>query len=96
MLLATDALWRDGALLRNMGLEITAGRVSDIRPLGTDTPDLHAALVAPLFTDLQVNGGGGVMVNGQPNADGCGPLRRRIGAAAPARSCPPSSPTAMT
>lgn len=70
MLLATDALWRDGALLRNMGLEITAGRVSDIRPLGTDTPDLHAALVAPLFTDLQVNGGGGVMVNGQPNADG--------------------------
>lgn len=70
MLIATDALWRDGRLSRDIAIEIRDGRVAAFRPLGTDTADLHVSLVAPMFTDLQVNGGGGVMVNSQPMPDG--------------------------
>ena len=69
MLIAAENLWRDGALHRDMGLRIERGEVTAIAPLDA-TPDLRAHLVTPPFTDLQVNGGGGVMVNSTPTPDG--------------------------
>lgn len=64
-----ETLFYDHALL------IAAGAVQDIVPLA-DVPadyDLRQAgdrLLAPGFVDLQVNGGGGVLFNNQPDVDG--------------------------
>ena len=70
MLIGADNLWQDGKLTQQTGLRIENGSVAEIAPLAGATPDLHAHLVTPPFTDLQVNGGGGVMVNGMPTPDG--------------------------
>ena len=70
MLIATDHLWSGGRLDAGQALETDADRVVAVRPLGGDTPDATHALIAPSLTDLQVNGGGGVMVNGDPTPDG--------------------------
>ncbi|MDB6178265.1 N-acetylglucosamine-6-phosphate deacetylase [Paracoccus sp. Z330] len=53
-----------------MAIEIANGKVAAFRPLGNDTADLQVGLISPQFVDLQVNGGGGVMVNSQPTPDG--------------------------
>lgn len=64
-----EALFHDHALL------IEGGTVNDIVPQ-SDVPDgfdLRQAgdrLLAPGFVDLQVNGGGGVLFNNQPDVDG--------------------------
>ncbi len=70
MLIGAAHLWQDGVLTRGMGVRIVGGRIADITPLGTATPDLSAHIVTARFTDLQVNGGGGVMVNSDPTPDG--------------------------
>lgn len=70
MLIGATHFWQGGALHGNIGLELANTRITAIRALGDDTPDISAHLVTAPFTDLQVNGGGGVMVNSQPTPDG--------------------------
>ena len=53
-------------------IDVVAGRAG-----ASETQDLGGALLAPGFIDLQVNGGGGVLFNDEPNAE----TVRRIGAA---------------
>ncbi len=67
--IAPDGIWLDGALVPGMELVVEAGRVAQIRPR-SGAPAQGAALVTPLLSDLQVNGGGGVMVNDAPTPDG--------------------------
>ena len=70
MLIGTDFLWQDGVLKSDLGLTVANGKIERIASLGEATPDHHAHLVCPPFTDLQVNGGGGVMVNNDPTPEG--------------------------
>ncbi|MBB4009932.1 N-acetylglucosamine-6-phosphate deacetylase [Allorhizobium taibaishanense] len=66
----------DGAQFHDgKALIIADGRiveVADLRAVSSDLPRVDAAgtLVVPGFVDLQVNGGGGVLLNNQPDLDG--------------------------
>lgn len=77
MLIAADHLWLEGALRTGMAIETDGTTITALRPLGQDSPDRRAHLVMPGCVDLQVNGGGGVMLNDQPSAD----TMRRMSAA---------------
>ena len=84
MLIAPDLLWLDGALCTDLALELAGGRVAAVRPLAGDTPDARPHLVMPGCTDLQVNGGGGVMLNDTPSRAGLETIvaaHRRLGTA---------------
>ena len=70
MLIAPSTLWSDGRLHRGLAVELQGSRIVDVRPLRDETPDLQPSLMMPSLTDLQVNGGGGVMINGDPTPDG--------------------------
>lgn len=67
--IAPDGVWLDGALKPGMELVAKAGRLTQIRPR-SDIAAQQVALVTPVLSDLQVNGGGGVMVNDTPTPDG--------------------------
>ncbi len=70
-LIAPRRLWRDGALQEGLALEVEGGSIRRVRPLEPgETPDAAPFLLAPGLTDLQVNGGGGVMVNASPTEAG--------------------------
>ncbi|PIE08851.1 MAG: N-acetylglucosamine-6-phosphate deacetylase [Rhodobacterales bacterium] len=77
MLLCPDKIWSDGELLTNMAVETDGTRVTALRPraAGDRGHDEAAApfLLMPGCTDIQVNGGGGVMLNSDPTPEG---LRR--------------------
>jgi N-acetylglucosamine-6-phosphate deacetylase len=45
-------------------------------PAGVERVDLEGGLLAPGFIDVQVNGGGGVLFNDQPNVEGIGAISR--------------------
>jgi N-acetylglucosamine-6-phosphate deacetylase len=82
VLIAPSLLWSEGALHEGTALETAAGNVTHLRPLGRDTPDATPHLVMPGCTDLQVNGGGGVMLNGDATPDGLARIvaaHRRLG-----------------
>lgn len=70
MLIAADKIWTDGKLKTGLAAEVAAGKITQLRPLGEDTPDLHMAYLMPGCTDLQVNGGGGVLLNADPTVAG--------------------------
>ncbi len=61
--------------LKNHALLVAGGRTKGVVPIA-DIPDgfrrraTEAALIAPGFVDLQVNGGGGVLLNDAPTVDG--------------------------
>ncbi|MTH64185.1 N-acetylglucosamine-6-phosphate deacetylase [Paracoccus shanxieyensis] len=72
MLIAADRIWTGGALAQGMAVQLDASGagIAALRPLGADTPDLRVALLMPGCTDLQVNGGGGVLFNADPTPAG--------------------------
>ena len=81
--------WHDDAALL-----VRDGLVEAIVPTGAMPPDaardrrLGGGMLAPGFVDLQVNGGGGVMLNDQPDArDASGPSARRMRRSARRRCC---------
>lgn len=57
-------------LLPDHAIEVVDGRVSALRPTAEVQPSLvarhHPGLLTPGFFDIQVNGGGGVLLNGTP------------------------------
>jgi N-acetylglucosamine-6-phosphate deacetylase len=61
---------------------IRNGRVVEIQSSGEVPPDWmqarlpHGAFLAPGFIDLQVNGGGGILLNDQPTVDGMRAIAR--------------------
>jgi N-acetylglucosamine-6-phosphate deacetylase len=59
----------DGTAMRPGVLAVAGGRVAAIgtAPDGAQTVDLGPGTLAPGFVDLQVNGGGGVMLNDDPS-----------------------------
>lgn len=79
--IAPDQLF-DGQVFRpNMALLVDAGRVVDIgtRP---ETARAVSGVITPGFVDLQVNGGGGVMLNNTPTVEGIATIlqaHRRFG-----------------
>jgi N-acetylglucosamine-6-phosphate deacetylase len=73
----------DTGFVANMAVLIDGARIAaivpseDARVRGAQVVDLAGCTLAPGFIDCQVNGGGGVLFNDQPNVDGI----RRIAAA---------------
>jgi N-acetylglucosamine-6-phosphate deacetylase len=63
--------WHDGAavLIRD-GRIIGVGTTAEVRPDAPQTRLPPGVFLAPGFIDLQVNGGGGILLNDQPTADG--------------------------
>ncbi|NSX91745.1 N-acetylglucosamine-6-phosphate deacetylase [Agrobacterium tumefaciens] len=62
------AAWHDGKVLLTNDGHVTD--ISDKVPAEAEVIDANGLLIAPGFIDLQVNGGGGVMFNNQPDVDG--------------------------
>lgn len=69
-LIAPQFLYRGGRLETGLAIEMQGDRIAAIRPLGQDRPDLTPFLAMPACVDLQVNGGGGVMLNSTPTPQG--------------------------
>ncbi|PZO66689.1 MAG: N-acetylglucosamine-6-phosphate deacetylase [Paracoccus denitrificans] len=69
-LIAADQVWVDGRLQDGLAVVIDGDRVVDVRALGDDTPDATVPILMPGCTDLQVNGGGGVLLNTDPTPNG--------------------------
>lgn len=62
------AAWHDGKVLLTSDGHVTA--ISHNVPAEAEVIDANGLLIAPGFIDLQVNGGGGVMFNNQPDVAG--------------------------
>ncbi|MES5046283.1 N-acetylglucosamine-6-phosphate deacetylase [Rhizobium nepotum] len=62
------AAWHDDKVLLTRDGHVAA--ISDSTPTDAQTIDANGLLIAPGFIDLQVNGGGGVMFNNQPDVTG--------------------------
>jgi N-acetylglucosamine-6-phosphate deacetylase len=65
-----ESLFDGNTILKNQMITVEAGTISSIESamLQDDAIQL-SGLVAPGFVDVQVNGGGGVLFNNQPNLD---------------------------
>ena len=74
-LIAPQLTWHEGDLREGLAIRLRGGVISEIRPLGRDTPDLRPHLALPGATDLQVNGGGGVLFNATPTPEGIAAIR---------------------
>ncbi|MCJ2184969.1 N-acetylglucosamine-6-phosphate deacetylase [Novosphingobium sp. 1949] len=68
-----DGVWRDGATLACAG-----GRIAAITPAdGTgESVDLRGGRLVPGLIDIQVNGGGGVLLNETPTREGIATMAR--------------------
>lgn len=68
------AIFDDGCLKQDMAVCLEEGYITALKPLkdlpSTVKPQLVDHILAPGLFDIQVNGGGGVMLNNQPNAEG--------------------------
>ncbi len=67
--LQPDAVFSDGALQQGMAVEIAGDMIRQIAPAPQDARRI-SGVIAPGFLDLQVNGGGGVMLNTAPTVAG--------------------------
>ncbi|MDO5528540.1 MAG: N-acetylglucosamine-6-phosphate deacetylase [Paracoccus sp. (in: a-proteobacteria)] len=70
MLIAAAQCFENGALRANRVIEIASGRVAAVRDMGAEKADLSVDILMPGCTDLQVNGGGGVLLNTDPSPEG--------------------------
>jgi len=62
--------WHEDAALVFASGKIEAIRPTAELPSGTETIDAGGGMIVPGFIDLQVNGGGGVLLNEEPTAEG--------------------------
>ena len=74
-LIAADLAWVGGALRPKVGVRVRQGRIAAVAALGSDSPDARVHLLMPGATDLQVNGGGGVLFNADPSPAGIAAIR---------------------
>lgn len=84
MLIAANQIWIEGGLQAGLAIETDGKVVTACRPLGDDTPDAFAPLLMPGCTDLQVNGGGGTLLNTDPTVTGIDTIataHRKLGTA---------------
>lgn len=73
-ILRPEALF-DGTTIRTgLAVALDGGRIAAITP--DDTPSDLPGLLAPGYVDLQVNGGGGVLLNNDPTPEGMRVLAR--------------------
>lgn len=75
MLIAAERLYRDERLENYMAVEINQGHVISVGPLRGARPDIQVDVLMPACVDIQVNGGGGVMLNSDPTPDGMRQIR---------------------
>jgi N-acetylglucosamine-6-phosphate deacetylase len=68
IVLAAERVFDGSRFLPNHAVEITGNVISDLRP-ATGSDALLAGTVAPAFLDLQVNGGGGVLIDGATDVE---------------------------
>lgn len=87
--LAPRRIFTDGVLLADRALRISAGRVAQIAPRAQVRGDAPLRVIdgtiSPGFVDVQVNGGGGVLLNTAPDLAGISAIiaaHRRFGTAA--------------
>ncbi|WP_022703602.1 N-acetylglucosamine-6-phosphate deacetylase [Pseudorhodobacter ferrugineus] len=55
-------------LLANQAVMVESGIITNIAPAGAAAPMFQGGILAPAFVDLQVNGGGGIMLDGTADA----------------------------
>jgi N-acetylglucosamine-6-phosphate deacetylase len=82
--IAPDQLFDGQTLLSGQAIRIVDNQVSDIAPPTSDALQIKGCL-SPGFVDLQVNGGGGVMLNTTPTREGIAKIaaaHRRFGTVA--------------
>ncbi|MGB0960386.1 MAG: N-acetylglucosamine-6-phosphate deacetylase [Halocynthiibacter sp.] len=77
--LSADAFFHDGKLIGNHHLVIENGQTVALIPNGKPVPNhphisAKGHIITPGFVDLQVNGGGGVLLNETPTPDGIATL----------------------
>lgn len=75
MRIAADRLYRDGRIEHDMAVEIDRDRILSVGPLDGAEADVRIDTLMPACVDLQVNGGGGVMLNSEPTAEGMRAIR---------------------
>ena len=67
-------LFDNGTLQSGMAVQVVDGRTTDLRAVAAVPPDARRQVVpgvlTPGFVDLQVNGGGGVLLNHAPTCAG--------------------------
>ncbi|MFC3076389.1 N-acetylglucosamine-6-phosphate deacetylase [Shinella pollutisoli] len=63
-------LWHDDSILLIDGGKVAAIAARHELPEGVRTVEMGGLAIVPGFVDLQVNGGGGVLLNERPDADG--------------------------
>ena len=69
--IAPDQLFDGESLHDGMALRLEQGRVTDLAPLeATMAAQPLRGLLTPGYVDLQVNGGGGVLLNAEPTVQG--------------------------
>lgn len=82
--IAPEQLFDGQTLSTGMAFRVVEGRVVEVAPASTNARPLKGCLT-PGFVDLQVNGGGGVMLNTTPTRDGIATVaaaHRRFGTVA--------------
>lgn len=76
MLISADLTYVEGVLCPGFAIETDGQTVTALRPLKPgEKADRHLRVIAPGLTDLQVNGGGGVLVNTTPTPEGLRAIR---------------------